>query len=144
MTDSTITKTIFLSADAETVWAYLTDKDKLGEWFHHAESSLTEGEDYVLVGDADDGSSVKKCWGSVVESTKPERLKYTFTVGPLNGAMTTVTWELQEVHGGTRLSLLHEGISEAAGGAALPLLLALDAGWDAHLGKLRGTISKRQ
>lgn len=137
MSDSTIVKTIFLKADAETVWAFLTDKDKLGEWFHPADSDLAAGGDYVLRGQADDGSEARKCWGSVLESTRPEKLVYTFTIEPLGGAMTTVTWLLQEVQGGTRLMLQHEGVDAAAGDMALPLLMALDTGWDAHLGRLR-------
>jgi uncharacterized protein YndB with AHSA1/START domain len=137
MSDSTIVKTIFLKADAETVWEFLTDKDKLGEWFHPANSELSAGNDYVLKGAADDGSKVRKCWGSVLEAERPEKLVYTFTIEPLGGVMTTVTWLLQEVHGGTRLMLQHEGIEAAAGDMALPLLMALDAGWDAHLGRLR-------
>ncbi|NOX70964.1 MAG: SRPBCC domain-containing protein [Gammaproteobacteria bacterium] len=51
--------------------------------------------------------------------------------------IATVTWLLQEVPGGTRLTLQHEGIEAAAGDMALPLLMALDVGWDAHLGRLR-------
>ncbi len=47
--------------------------------------------------------------------------------------MTTVTWLLEEALGGTRLTLHHEGIGAAAGDAAHSLLMALDAGWDAHL-----------
>lgn len=137
MSDSAIVKTIFLKADAETVWGFLTDKDKLGKWFHRADSDLAAGNEYVLKGKSDDGTEVRKCWGEVIEEKRPEKLVYTFTIEPLGGAMTTVTWLLEEVHGGTRLMLRHEGIGAAAGGAALPLLMALDAGWDGHLGRLR-------
>lgn len=137
MSDTTITKTIFLDATAETVWSFLTDKDKLAQWFHAADVNLTQGSDYTLGDKANDGSLVRKCWGTVVESERPKKLVYTFTVEPLNGAMTTVTWILQESFGGTRLTLHHEGIGEAAGKVALPLLMALDAGWDQHLGRLR-------
>lgn len=141
MSDSTIVKTIFLKADAETVWGFLTDKDKLGEWFHHADSDLAEGSDYVLKDRADDGSELRKCWGTVIESKRAEKLTYTFTIEPLGGAMTTVTWLLQEVYGGTRLTLHHEGIGAAAGDTALPLIMALDAGWDTHLARLRGVVN---
>ena len=55
--------------------------------------------------------------------------------------MTTVTWTLKEAHGGTMLTLQHEGIG-AAGEAALGLLMALDSGWDCHLLELRGSLSK--
>lgn len=137
MSSSTIDKSIFLPVNAETVWAFLTDKDKLGEWFHPAESNLEAGREYALVTVNDDGTVSKKCWGTVLEALKPVKLVYSFTIAPLGGETTTVTWQLHEVHGGTRVSLRHEGISEAAGEAALPLLLALDAGWDSHLLKLR-------
>ena len=64
-------------------------------------------------------------------------LVYSFTIKPLAGAMTKVTWKLEEAHGGTMVTLTHEGIAEAAGAAALGLIMALDAGWDEHLARLR-------
>ena len=137
MTNNVISKSIFLAAPRDTVWAFLTDKDKLGEWFHEAEADLADQQPYCLIKQADDGATVKMCWGDVLEMQKPSRLVYTFTIKPLGGAMTTVTWTLDEVHGGTKLSLTHKGIDKAAGDAAMGLLLALDAGWDKHLADLR-------
>ncbi len=137
MTNSTIDKSIFLAASRETVWSYLTDKEKLATWFHPADADLTEGQDYALIQRADDGTETKICWGNVLRMQKPSSLVYTFSVKPLDGAMTTVTWTLEETSGGTKLTLKHEGISEAAKEAALGLLLALDKGWDEHLAKLR-------
>ena len=72
----------------------------------------------------------------------PSVLVYTFTIKPLNGVMTTVTWTLEEIYGGTKLTLEHEGL-DAAGSAALGLLAALDAGWDRHLGGLRECCSNQ-
>jgi len=140
MTTTTINKTIFLAANRETVWQYLTDKDKLGEWFHPAAESLEEGKPYALLGDANDSES-KMCWGDVLTAKKPSSLIYTFTVKPLGGAMTTVTWTLEDAAGGTRITLEHDGIGEAAGDAALGLLMALDDGWDKHFSKLRGLVA---
>jgi len=40
MNTTTITKSIFFNAPRETVWAFLTDKDKLGEWYHPAEADF--------------------------------------------------------------------------------------------------------
>ena len=113
MSETTLTKTVILNADRETVWSFLTDKDKLGTWFHPAETNLAEGENYALTGTSDAGETVKVCWGNVLEMRAPELLKYTFTVKPLNGAMTTVTWLLEELTGGTRLTLVHEGLADA-------------------------------
>lgn len=137
----TITKSVFFSVSRETVWSFLTEKDKLGLWFHPAEADLAEKQDYALIQTADDGVVTKQCWGTVLEMEAPSRLKYTFTIKPLGGALTTVTWTLEEVHGGTRLSLVHEGISAAAGEAAMSLLMALDAGWDKHLAGLRSAVA---
>ena len=134
---TTITKSIFLAADRETVWQYLTDKDKLGEWFHPAAENLIEGKSYELLNVPEDAVS-RLCWGDVLTARKPSLLVYTFTVKPLGGAMTTVNWTLEDAAGGTRITLVHEGIGEAAGDAALGLLMALDKGWDEHFSKLRG------
>lgn len=136
MSATNISKTIFLAASRETVWAYLTEKDKLGEWFHPAEADLLEGQPYALLGDAADSNS-KMCWGEVLSAKKPSFLSYTFTVKPLGGAMTTVNWTLENAAGGTRVTLHHEGIAEAGGEAVLGLLLALDEGWDQHFSRLR-------
>jgi len=139
MTNSLINKSIFLAASRETVWSYLTEEEKLALWFHPADADLVKGRDYALIQQADDGTETKICWGDVLSMQKPSSLVYTFTVKPLNGAMTTVSWTLEEIHGGTKLSLKHEGIGEAAKDVAFGPLMALDKGWDEHLAKLRST-----
>lgn len=140
MTATTITKSIFLATSRETVWTYLTEKDKLGEWFHAAEADLVEGNPYALLGDPAD-SSTKMCWGEVLSAKEPSFLSYTFTIKPMGGAMTTVNWTLEQAAGGTRVTLVHEGIGEAGGDAALGLLMALESGWDKHLSKMRGQLA---
>jgi len=139
MSNTTINKACFFAAPRETVWAFLTEKDKLAQWFHPSTADLVEGEDYQLVKKGSDPAE-SVLWGTVLKMDKPSTLVYTFTFGAFNGAMTTVTWTLEEIAGGTRLSLKHEGISEAAGEAAMGLLMALDKGWDEHLDTLRGSM----
>ena len=136
MSATTISKSIFLAATKDVVWEYLTDKDKLGKWFHPAADSLQEGKSYALLADASDKDS-KVCWGEVLSAKKPSFLSYTFTVKPMAGAMTTVNWTLEDAAGGTRVTMVHEGLGEAAGDAALGLIMALDEGWDKHFAKLR-------
>ncbi|MBX2881946.1 MAG: SRPBCC domain-containing protein [Granulosicoccus sp.] len=137
MPDSTMTKTIFLSTTREVVWSFLTEQDKLAQWFHPSDGPLVEGQKYELREKQSDGSFHKVCWGTVVSMDKPNSMEWTFTVGPLNGAMTSVNWNLEASNGGTRLTMTHSGIDEAAGEAALGLLLALDKGWDEHFASLR-------
>ena len=139
MSNTTINKSCFFAASRETVWAFLTEKDKLAQWFHPSTADLVEGEDYKLVKKGSDPEEAV-LWGKVLKMDKPSTLIYTFTFGAFNGATTTVTWTLEEINGGTKLTLKHEGISEAAGEAAMGLLMALDKGWDEHLATLRDAI----
>lgn len=65
------------------------------------------------------------------------KLVYTFSCGAFPEKDTTVSCELQAFADGTQLTITHEGIAEAAGDSALQMLMALDAGWDAHVRTMR-------
>ena len=139
MTESTITKTVFFAATPAFVWPFLIEKDKLATWFHPPREDLSEGEDYALVETDADGAQNPVCWGTVLKMTPPTTLEYTFTVKPLGGVMTKVRWTLEDCHGGTRLTMVHEGVG-AAGDVALGMLTALDNGWDQHFAGLREAV----
>ncbi len=132
MTKSVLQKTIFLRAEPETVWAYLTEPDRLAEWFHKPQRPLAKGQKLEMYGTT---SGDLLIWGDVREARAPEYLEYTFTVKPMGDAVSVVKWTLTPVAGGTRLSLLHEGLPQNAD--AFGLILALDNGWDEHFGKMR-------
>ncbi len=138
MSNTTINKSCFFAASREMVRAFLTEKDKLAQCFHPATADLAEGEgeDYELVKKGSDPAEAV-LWGKVLKMDKPSTLIYTFTFDAFNGATTTVTWTLEETNGGTKLNLKHEGISEASGEMAMGLILALDKGWDEHMGSMR-------
>ena len=131
----TLEKSIYLKASKPAVWAYLTDPDKLALWFHRPAEPLTEGEKYEMFG-TDSGK--KLMWGKVISAKPHDHLSYTFTIGPMGDAISTVSWTLDEVPGGTRLSLTHVGLPESA--AAFDLTLALDKGWEDHLGRMRESL----
>lgn len=137
MSKDTLQKTIFLNASLDTVWEFLVDKDKLGLWFHPAQHHLQAGQDYALTSTDAEGNIEKICWGKVLEMDAPNRLVMTFTVKPLGTNESTLVWTLESAHGGTRLTLEHSGLASAAGASPLPLLMAIDEGWDEHFGKLR-------
>ncbi|NNE54214.1 MAG: SRPBCC domain-containing protein [Sulfitobacter sp.] len=132
MTSTVIEKTIFLKASRAEVWAYLTEPDKLAKWFHAPKTPLVEGQPLEMFGTE---SGDKLIWGEVRVAQAPEYLEYTFTVGPMGDAISTVKWTLNEVSGGTRLHLHHEGLPQGA--EAFGLTLALDKGWDDHIGRMR-------
>ncbi|WP_299146032.1 SRPBCC domain-containing protein [uncultured Tateyamaria sp.] len=135
MTETVLRKTIFLKAPREQVWAYLTQPEHLAKWFHAPKAPLAEGAPLALFGTK---SGDLLIWGKVVTARAPEHLEYTFTVGPMGDAVSTVKWTLREVAGGTELALLHTGLPQGA--AAFDLTLALDKGWDDHLMQMRGHI----
>lgn len=133
MQNGTLVKTIFLKATPESVWAYLTEADKLGEWFHKAKETLTEGNEYALLSDSDDNCSV--CWGKVLEAKPHSKLVYSFTHDYLGSHKTTVTWELSAQCDGTQLVMTHTGLETSA--KPLDMLTSHDKGWDDHFIKLR-------
>ena len=121
----------------------MTDKDKLAILFYPADKDVVEGEDYALLRDPDGGAGDdnKIYWGQVIRMSPPDELVCTFTVHMLAGATTILTWKLEEVFEGTRLTLKHEGIDEAAGDQAFGLLRSMDVGWDKHFATLRDAAS---
>ncbi|WP_299042887.1 SRPBCC domain-containing protein [uncultured Tateyamaria sp.] len=132
MTDTTLQKTIFLKAPRQLVWEYLTQPEHLAKWFHAPKTPMAEGQALEMFGTT---SGDLLIWGTVVKADAPDYLEYTFTVGPMGDAVSTVKWTLSDVPGGTQLSLVHEGLPQ--GEAAFSLTLALDKGWDDHLMRLR-------
>ncbi len=136
MTDNTIRKSIYIKASREQVWEYLTQPELLKTWFHAPKSPLTHQEHFEMLG-AESGD--KLIWGKVRDAQPYDRLEYTFSVGPMNGATSKVIWTLKDVDGGTRLSLVHSGLPRGA--EAFGLTLALDKGWDGHIAELREALS---
>lgn len=63
------------------------------------------------------------------------RLEYTFTIAPMGDATSTLKWNLEDVAGGTRLSLRHDGLPQGAD--MFGLTLALDTGGGDHLARMR-------
>ena len=131
MTGTVLRKSIYLKATPAQVWAYLTDPDKLAIWFHKPATPMVEGP-YEMFG-TDSGD--KLMWGEVLVADPFKRLEYTFTIKPMGDAISTVRWQLEDVPGGTNLSLHHEGLPQGAD--AFGLTLALDKGWDDHLARMR-------
>ena len=137
MTAPTLRKTIMLNAPREKVWDYLTQPEHLAKWFHAPKAPLTEGTRLEMFG-TESGDLL--IWGEVRAARAPEYLEYSFTVKPMGDAVSTVKWTLTAVPGGTMLGLEHEGLPE--GEAAFGLMMALDKGWDDHLGRMRADLNE--
>ncbi|MFK7878592.1 SRPBCC domain-containing protein [Roseobacter sp.] len=132
MTSPILRKTIYLRASRSEVWAFLTEPEKLAQWFHAPKQILAEGAKLEMFGTT---SGDLLIWGEVKVAREPEYLEHTFTVKPMGDAVSLVKWTLAEVPGGTQLSLEHLGLPAAA--EAFDLILALDNGWDKHFIQMR-------
>ncbi|MBL4639018.1 MAG: SRPBCC domain-containing protein [Kordiimonadaceae bacterium] len=137
MQNGTLIKTLFLKATPEKVWAYLTESDKLAEWFHGSRETLTKGQDYHLL--SSDKEDTNLCWGKVLEANPHDKLVYTFTHDHLAGHETTVMWELEAAFGGTQLVMTHSGLDSAA--EPLGMLNSHDKGWDDHFSRLHEKVA---
>ncbi|PCH66554.1 MAG: ATPase [Rhodobacteraceae bacterium] len=113
----------------------MTDLDKLGIWFHRPKTAMAKGATLAMFG-ATSGDLM--IWGKVLALRPPEYLEYTLTIKPMGEAGSLVKWTLEPAGGGTRLSLEHSGLP--AGAEAFGLVLALDTGWDGHMGQMRDAI----
>ncbi len=136
MTEIMIRKSILLRADPAKVWAFLTDPDKLAIWFHRPTTPLLDGP-YEMLG-AESGE--RFMWGDVLVAEPFKRLEYTFELAQMGGAASMVKWTLNEGDDGVTLSLEHRGLPQGA--AAYDLSLALDKGWEEHMGEMRSALHK--
>jgi len=121
-----IEKELFIKATPERVFQALSTKEDLECWF------LSKGEI-----DLRPGGAIRFNWkpgetdfGKILVLDPPHRLSYTLEAP----GVTTITFELKEENGGTRLYLTHTGIG---GGDDWDRYYSqVSNGWDVHLGNL--------
>ncbi len=94
---------------------------------------LANGQPYELFG-ADSGDRL--CWGKVINMEPYNSLTYSFAVKPFPNIESEVHWVLDEIEGGTRITMRHVGM-ESAGAESFGLTMAFDKGWDEHFAKMR-------
>jgi uncharacterized protein YndB with AHSA1/START domain len=114
------------------VWAALTEPEQLGRWFgSSAELDLRPGGEGAFHWEHLDVTTRV----TVEEVEPPERFSYRWEPGGASegGPTTLVEFTLEEIPGGTRLTLVESGF------AAFPSesRQGNEFGWDAELGELR-------
>jgi uncharacterized protein YndB with AHSA1/START domain len=121
VTKGTIIATVEIAAPPERVFRALTDPEELPRWWgqdglYHTkkhEADLREGGKYRSSGAGADGAEFS-VEGEYLEVTPPSRVKQTWRPSwdPSTGN-TTVTFQLEPIEGGTRVTVRHEGFTEA-------------------------------
>lgn len=136
-----------LDAPIETVWRYLTEAGLRREWFMGGTDAAAGGE-FELVVDHDNLSQEPNVdypegyaqfkgtkWTEKVVRFEPPHLLETSFQGGKNG---TVTYELSEQGGKTRLVLTHGGIVSGTGAQDF------GSGWTSHLAVLEERLAGRR
>lgn len=113
MTDSTPVASIELaidtSADPATAWVAISDPARIAEWFTEASPLGPVGSPYTL--DFGDGSVVT---GSVIAVEPGVRFVHSWRwQGDDEAAATRVAWSVAPTADGSRISLVHDGWTEA-------------------------------
>jgi len=107
------------------VWRAIAEQEAISEWLMKTDFEPQVGKKFTLTDpDAQGWSGVVEC--EVLEVDKPRRLSYTCTYG--SDLVTTVTFDLEPVGGGTRLRLEQSGF-DAAGEQSQYFRKGADYGW---------------
>lgn len=123
-----ISHEIFYPQPRERVWSALTEQSQLRTWLMDNDFEARAGRRFTFFEHEPwpDGDFVDvQC--EVVECRPPERLSYSWASPPKLGT-TLVTWQLDEVSGGTRVRLTHSGFA-AHGDAGRAARELLGDGW---------------
>lgn len=120
---------IWIQAPAQRVWDALKDAELTKQYWgvHKNVSDWKVGSEWKHV-DYDDETKVAVS-GKILVHEPPKKLVFTWTSARLGAVPTTVTFELAEQFGSTKLTLVHEGLTEAS--------RQVVEGWSAILSSLK-------
>lgn len=116
----TIVATVEIAAPPERVFRALTDPDELPKWWgedgvYHTkrhEADLREGGKFKSSG-VNAGGAEFSVEGEYLEVTPPKQLKYTWNPSwSPSTRNTVVTYQIEEIDGGTRVTVRHEGFTD--------------------------------
>jgi uncharacterized protein YndB with AHSA1/START domain len=118
-------------AAPDVAWSYVTDPDRVAEWFTAASPVGAVGDPYVL--DFGEGSVVE---GEIVELEPGTRFAHRWAwLDAEPRQETQVTWQLRPIDGGTEIELVHDGWEAA--GADATIRDDHEAYWSGYLDDLR-------
>ena len=123
---------IYIEAPRERVWAALTTGDDTVQyWSRYVQSDWKIGARVEFL--RADKSKLSHD-GEVVEINPPRRLVMTFDVSPegFSEPPSKVTYELEEKHGATKLTIMHEGFPPES-----QVLKGISQGWPSLLSSLK-------
>lgn len=114
---------------ASKVWQAITDKEQMKEWYFTIDDFiLREGAEFNF--SVPDGDNIyhHRC---VIKEIVPEKLfSHTWTHPSQSKGESVVTWELEPVEDGTKVTLTHRGVESFADGGPNFVYENYQAGWE--------------
>jgi uncharacterized protein YndB with AHSA1/START domain len=145
-----IEKRIELQAPVARVWRALTDYREFGEWFRvKLDGPFIPGQ--VSRGYITYPGYEHIQWEAVVQKMEPERL-FSFTWHPYavepgkdysQETPTLVEFRLEEIPGGTLLTLVESGFDKLPGERRLEALRRNDGGWSQQMKNIESHVAQR-
>ena len=133
-----ITKEQMFNHSIDKVWNAISKAEEISTWFISADFEAKAGYNYTFTASEDKGCLTIK---GIVKTADPYKLVYTWIVQDTT-TETTVSWELIEVDGGTKLILTHSGISEYPDEQmAINMFSSFSGGWDDCISSLEKHLS---
>ena len=146
-----IEKRIELKAPVSRVWRALTDYREFGAWFRvKLEGPFVEGQ--TAQGQLLYPGYEHLTWKVVVQKIEPERL-FSFTWHPYaldpdvdysDEIPTLVEFTLEEVPGGTLLTLIESGFDKVPAGRRLEAFRMNDNGWTFQMTNIESYLAERE
>lgn len=127
-----IAKEKVFSHSIDQVWNAISKSEEISAWFIKADFKAEKGYNYTFT-----ASEERGCISITgeVKQADPYHLVYTWIVENTN-VVTTVSWQLETVSGGTKLYLKHSGISNYTGETAVTMFESFNGGWDGCINQL--------
>lgn len=143
LTTGTIVASVEIAVAPERVFKALTDSTEIVQWWGSADTYRTEafsadlrvGGRWQARGRAVDGKPYQ-VEGEILELDPPRRLVQTWIPDWAPGLKTTLTYRLEAIAGGTRLTVRHEGF-----GAHRETFEGHTIGWERVLGFLKNHLA---
>ena len=128
-----IKKEVTFNHPINKVWDAISKAEEISTWFIKADFKAEKGYHYTFTSEPNE----KGCTtiSGVVKNADPYLLIYTWIVADTK-VETTVSWNLEIVENGTKLTLEHSGISNYAGETAIAMFESFNGGWNNCISEL--------
>lgn len=115
------------------VWQAITDKEQMEEWYFSIEDFVLQ-KDAVFNFSVSEGENLYRHRCVILEIVPNKKFQHTWTHPDQSKGKSIVTWVLEPVEKGTKLTLIHEGVESFSDGGSNFKIENYEAGWTEIVG----------